>query len=308
MTELTPSKLKTGQILPLCALLLSALLFYLFFEQAFLLGDDYYYGTFFQGGLSGFLEEMKEHYLTLNGRSLIHTLASALLYWGTLFYPLFALGCWCSLTVALLACSKENRSLTRFSFLFTFLTVYLLSININILKETVLWISAFFNYIFPLCLFVLVFALLKKDKNPLALIVSAVALGATTEQIGLVSLVCLLFLGVYEFVWKEVPLYRWKIASISVFVGVASVLLSPGSRYRLGVEASGGLLNIRRYLRTTRALTETLISVEGGCFHLLCFFLFVPVYLYVVDKEKKKAKFLPFWPYYKSSAFSFATL
>ena len=41
--------------------------------------DDYWYGTFFQNGFSGFLREMYQHYMQTNGRLYVHAIIPVVL-------------------------------------------------------------------------------------------------------------------------------------------------------------------------------------------------------------------------------------
>lgn len=274
--------------------LLSAFFYYYFLEQAFMLGDDYYYGTFYQSGLTNLFNEVKIHYLSINGRIVVHLFAGILLLWDSLFFALFGLLCWIYISFSLLefrypgSFGEKNGSISRFCLLFTVLTVYLLTIDILILKETLLWISAFFNYIFPLCLLLTLLLCLRKEKNFGYIFVLSLLLGATTEQIGLISLVCVLFLGIFRKKF-QLQLYNWKVSCALLGVGFASVMLSPGSIRRMGMESGGDFTNIRQYLGTIRDLTGVLVSPEGGMYHIMAFFCLVPCYFMLVESQKKQA-------------------
>ncbi|MBQ5749243.1 MAG: hypothetical protein IIV87_03715, partial [Oscillospiraceae bacterium] len=45
--------------------------------------DDYWYGTFFDGGLGGFIRNMIEHYRTTNGRLYVHLIVPFVLLFDT---------------------------------------------------------------------------------------------------------------------------------------------------------------------------------------------------------------------------------
>lgn len=45
--------------------------------------DDYWYGTFFQNGFSGFLREMYQHYMQTNGRLYVHAIIPVVLLFDT---------------------------------------------------------------------------------------------------------------------------------------------------------------------------------------------------------------------------------
>lgn len=268
---------------------IAAVSYYHFLDQAFMLGDDYYYGTFLQNGLGSFFQEIKYHYESINGRILVHCVAALLLLTDTLFFPLFGLCCWIYLSFTLLRVQYQGISLEestmfpRFCFLFSFLTVYLLTIDISILKETLLWISAFFNYILPVCCLVTLMLFLQKENYKVVVPLLSLFLGATTEQMGLISFVCILFLGAFHEYILRTPLYRWKSSCVLLLFGFCTVVFSPGSVKRMEMESAGGLNNVSQYLGTIRELTALIVSPEGAFFHVLSFFVLVALYLYFVD-------------------------
>ena len=54
--------------------------------------DDYWYSTFMNGGIAEYFRMMKEHYLTCNGRNLVHFFAQLILHFGNGLFAVFAVG------------------------------------------------------------------------------------------------------------------------------------------------------------------------------------------------------------------------
>lgn len=273
-------------LLPLCFTLIG---YYFLLEQAIMLGDDYFYGLFFREGIGEFFSKMKDHYLTFNGRSFVHTVLAAVLYFDTTIFPLvgtiIALGiCYFSY---LLRYSKVDMG--NFPLFTTVFLVFILCLDIQILKESILWISAYFNYVFPVSCSILLLYFLKQRKSLLFILPTALLLGASTEQLSISSLVALIFLWIYHRFYLKEPLPRIKSAIFAVFFGFVTVMISPGTVYRMGSQTQGNLLDFTKYLDTMRELSALLIDPQGGLFPIFGFFTFFSLYLFQVQKQKKIA-------------------
>ena len=109
--------------------------------------DDYWYSTFLRDGLEEFWRLVKLHYQVFNGRVVVHLLAWVVLHVGN---GLFAVVCVSFfLLLPWLGCriGRLPREQTPTVFLL-FLSGVLL-MPTAMMKEGVLWISAFCNYVFP---------------------------------------------------------------------------------------------------------------------------------------------------------------
>lgn len=157
--------------------------------------DDYFYGVFFRDGLGGFWELTKWHYLNFNGRAFVHFLAELALVFDTkLFVFLNPL----MLAAAFAAGSRLQSGRTPWPTLLAACAAGMmgvLALPVRYLNTSILWISASFNYLFPITFLMAVLWLYRSDTEksrlrPLTMLLIFLA-GATTEQSGLVAIVCL---------------------------------------------------------------------------------------------------------------------
>ena len=213
--------------------------------------DDYWYGTFFQEGWRGFWENTKEHYQTTNGRVLIHILIPLLLLADTKIFVLVSPVL--TALILLLGLRVQNRSMGPAALLLAS-GLGLLSVlgsEIQYLRMALYWLSAYFNYVFPLLFPLLVlWGMMRVEKgkgSPLglaALGVCALVAGASTEQCGLVALVVLW--GYWLLRLRKNGRRRWGLALFPVLasVGYLTVLTAPGSHARMERGIDGGIFSV----------------------------------------------------------------
>ena len=157
--------------------------------------DDYFYGLFFRNGWSGFWDMTVWHYLNFNGRAFVHFMAEVALIFDT---KLFILLNPLMLAVAFLLGSRLQSGKTPWRFLLSLSAVgmtVVMALPIQFLNTSLLWISASFNYLFPIFFLMLALWQLQRDTekrrlHPLTMVLIFLA-GATTEQSGLAAIVCL---------------------------------------------------------------------------------------------------------------------
>lgn len=104
--------------------------------------DDYWYGTFFQNGFSGFLREMYQHYMQTNGRLYVHAIIPVVLLFDTklfiflspvLLAALYAMG------------AKALNAELKFSSVLLAAALGILctlACDVRYLRMSLLWISA----------------------------------------------------------------------------------------------------------------------------------------------------------------------
>lgn len=209
--------------------------------------DDYFYGLFFRDGWSGFWDLTVWHYLNFNGRAFVHFMAEVALIFDTkLFIFLNPL----MLAVAFLVGSRLQSRETPWRLLLPVSAVGMMAVMalpIQFLNTSLLWISASFNYLFPIFFLMPVLWRLRKDTekgrlHPLTMVLIFLA-GATTEQSGLAAIVCL---GGWSFLcWlrKRLPLWQGFLPVLLSGAGYASVIFAPGTWVRVGNERGGGFLS-----------------------------------------------------------------
>lgn len=243
--------------------------------------DDYSYAQYFKGGFLEFLRLTREHYLNLNGRAFVHIAAqislslprviSALTDSSAVLFTAF---------FAFKFSHSNGEKHTLFRFLFTFIAL-IFTLSPSILKESVMWTSGFYNYVFPaLVIFSALFLL--KIKSPL-LYPFCFFSGATTEQWGFVFIVMLFVL-----LSGNLPKVKHKYLThflpvIVALFGYGTIFLSPATFLRVDehshMTVSASLIDLPR-------LSEAFLSNYNSIVFLL-FFLVIMIVTVVVEKGEK---------------------
>lgn len=253
------------------ALCCAAVFLVLFFAQCISgrYSDDYYYATFWRGGLAPFLSRNLDHYRTFNGRVLVHLLVQTLLV-----LPQWAVAAvdtvWLLLTGllglrALGGVSGRGRELSGLALF----GAGVLLVGRQVLAETLLWDSGYYNYIFPV--FLTVLACLTWDRwlgggtaRALWWLLPVQFLcGATTEQCGVMTGVGTFCLGL---VWllRERPGWKrgWRAAwaPLANLMGYLTIFLSPATRERA---RTAGSFTLRALLSGLPRWARNLLAPEG---------------------------------------------
>lgn len=239
-----------------------------------LYADDFFYSTFTRDGFATFLQKNAEHYRTFNGRVIVHLLVQILLAVGTWGYAFFV-------TVLLLLIPwlgagvpfGQERARRLPAVLF-FLLLFML-IGSSVLGESVFWISASCNYLYPFLMTVFAYRiglwLFDGSHSPSALIGGAVLAflcGATTEQCGIFSVFVLAAAAVKSFSVSKTKRTAYVLLPISAFCGYVTIFLSPATLRRLYSET------VRTSISARMAGLASLLF-ESGVAILLFVFLFV---------------------------------
>lgn len=227
---------------PLAALVFLALI-------TTLSADDYWYSTFFRNGLGGYLALMKEHYLTFNGRMLVHFFAQVTLALGNwAFAPI----CGGLTAVIPLLSAKAGEKQAPALLAAALFCGALLLLPRSYFATAYLWTSAFFNYVFPTAMLVAELFLLdrfaRRKARPAAaalLVVYAFLCGATTEQAGAVAVGLALCLVVEALAFRRERRALWLglgCAGASL-LGLLTVFLSPATLARARLEVGASTLD-----------------------------------------------------------------
>ena len=107
--------------------------------------DDYWYSTFMDDGVSEYLNLMKEHYLTFNGRVFVHFIAQLILHSGNILFTVFTITLF---TLIPIAAAGMDRRTTADDIAITVLVflIGILALPRAVMVNGVLWISGFCNY------------------------------------------------------------------------------------------------------------------------------------------------------------------
>ena len=209
--------------------------------------DDYFYGLFFRDGWNGFWDLTVWHYLNFNGRAFVHFMAQVALIFDT---KLFILLNPLMLAVAFLLGSRLQSGETPWRILLSTSAVgmmVVMALPIQFLNTSLLWISAAFNYLFPIFFLMLVLWRHQRDTekgrlHPLTMLLIFLA-GATTEQSGLAAIVCLGGWSFLCYLRKKIPLWQGFLPILLSGAGYASVIFAPGTWVRVGNERGDGFLS-----------------------------------------------------------------
>lgn len=216
--------------------------------QITLLCDDYWYGTFFRGGLSGFWEETVWHYCNFNGRAFVHFIDELVLLFDRYLYIVL-----CPAMLAFIFIMGQRLQGRENPWWTTLLTsgagaLAVVSLPLGFLRSSLMWISAGFNYIFPLCVLFLALWLFQRNfSSPRAWIgveIAAFLAGATTEQIGFAAMIALCGWGLLSLIRRQLPFWKAALPGALSCVGYATVVFAPGTWVRVGreMDIGGGVL------------------------------------------------------------------
>lgn len=258
-------------LLPAAAALLMGLLFYLH-SLAIYACDDFFYAAFWKGGVLHFLRENLRHFREFNGRVLVHLVCQSVLTGGSVVFAAAAVGIYlglCRLLPRVFEPEGEERvAFSRVCCCFGL--VFLLLCQKILLGKAILWISSFFNYIFPTFLILLTAAFLRRarDRGRGAVVWGsflAFCSGATTEQSGVIALT------LFGCMWLEAVLERRRPGRYTLFLvaavlGLASVFASPATRGRAARDVS-----LASAANTIERIAVNTISVRRGLFLCLAF-------------------------------------
>ncbi len=225
-------------------ILLFVCVFFLAFivnKNTALFGDDFYYATFRE---LGFLKTHIEHYEIVNGRAIVHLLATAFLMlpiwvWQVLNSIMLAGISTLSLKIAIPGKCRADV------WMFALSSLCLLSVDIT--RESVYWLTGSFNYVYPfLLLLAFWYFLIKSEKKHYKLLyIFAFFSSATTEQNGMMTLgVLVLYILDSLLIKRRNPGKKIWLLALPVILGFLSVYLSPATFVRFGLETEKGMLDI----------------------------------------------------------------
>ncbi len=214
-----------------------------------LYSDDYQYATFFDDGLKSFWTKTVDHYLTCNGRALVHFFAEVFLLFGTKLYAFlfpFMMG-----AAFYLSRKSQCEDGTPFSPGMVAVALgILLALTVFYLNQTLLWVAGSFNYCFPALLFFGYFAAAQRairDRGTVLACLLGFLAGATTEQNGLAALVggILIAGGALIRAPREKRPWRSLIPIVFVLCGYLTVMFAPGTFSRISADGEqAGALSI----------------------------------------------------------------
>ena len=219
--------------------------------------DDYWYSTFWDGGLRQYWDLMVLHYETFNGRVLVHVLAHIILHfegWA------FMLVCFGLVLLSVWVLSKGSGfGADRFRIMLLLFLTGLFCMPGTMFHQALMWISASCNYLFPSVLVCLLTVALERRSGWAYLL--AFLCGATTEQMGLASTALCAAFAARAMLQKK-NARQGIVCAVLDLVGVMTIFLSPATQNRaerkVPLDSLEALLEILRksILREVGLLTE----------------------------------------------------
>lgn len=204
--------------------------------------DDYWYSTFMDDGFAAYFDKMAYHYNEFNGRMLVHFIAQLILHCGNWLFALLGTAlCLAVPCAASYSAGLEKRSWVSAALLFG---VGVLAMSHTMLTRSLLWISAFCNYVLPTAMISGAVVLMQRATRdrlhrwwmaPTCL-ACGFACGATTEQSGIIFiLAALYYCAVCLFTNRGKLVYPLLCAATGA-LGVLTIFLSPATEKRFATE------------------------------------------------------------------------
>lgn len=256
--------------------------------------DDYFYGIFFRDGWKKFWELTTWHYLNFNGRAFVHFVAEVVLIFDTKLFVLLnpLMLAWVFLMGGRLQSRRTPWQLLILTGAIGILAV--LALPVEYLNTSILWISAAFNYLFPVAFLLLAFwrcqrDVARKKLHPLTMVLVFLA-GATTEQSGVAAVVCLGGWGILCWLRKKIPAWQGFLPAALACAGYLTVILAPGTWVRIGNETGGGILAFLRggeILDRFRLAMQYLTGTEGLPVLFLVFCLLVAGHAFLTHRAPR---------------------
>lgn len=251
-----------------------------------LYSDDFYYSTFFRDGPASFFEKVKDHFETFNGRTLIHFVIWISLALGRTFTPILMTAVLFAVPLAFAKTEKSN--ICGVFTLCAFFAMFMMTVSVTVLRESLFWTSGFFNYVLPfLCLILSLILQKNADKKRgfsqiFFFCAAQLLLASTMEQISAATVFATALFGFVQMIRQKKFLPRYLAAPVCGALGFASILLSPATRERIGMEVEISFLS-----KTALNFADIgSFFVKDGAFALSLVFIAVTA-VYMVASTKR---------------------
>lgn len=234
-------------------------------------GDDYYYMTFFDGGLKNFIALNVTHYTEVNGRALVHLIAELLLadrsLWLYRIATVAVIGCTAYLASFIASGCRRDEKI--FSPALCTLCVLFCLINVGMASQTLYWATGAVNYLYPIPVTLWYYTVYKKFTvtKTLPKWTPAVAFFASAliEQCAFASLI-ITGLIIYTYVSnkKKADVRLILTAALSV-VGFCFLYFAPGNAVRQTFYPEFYSPPLyKRIIQNVRPLASLVISAKGA--------------------------------------------
>lgn len=233
--------IEKGKLWSIALFFITFILAFLVMRNIPLFGDDYYYITFKDGDFWGL---HKEHYMIVNGRAIPHLLVTIFIsipkiFWQILNSAFLAM-------ISTFAAKHFAKGRAMYVAIISSLAM-ILALDVDIVRESVYWLTGSFNYVYPFALFITYWYLLCKSNGRYitALYILAFFSAATNEQNGMMTFgITVLYLADIKFIKKEKPLKKHIFLLIPALVGFVSVYFAPATFVRYGLETEMSMFEV----------------------------------------------------------------
>lgn len=290
---------KGKKIIIVMTLLSMGGLFYILNYYTPLYADDYSYSFSFMNGnrinsIKDIIISQKGHYMSMNGRSIVHTIAQFFLCHEKPFFNLFNTISYIGLIIVIYFHSYGSLKSINLKWLVSiFLIIWIITPNFG---QSYLWVTGASNYLYGILIILLYLIPFRKvnnnveSKNKLTFIgvLSAVLyllvgiIAGWTNENTSVALICISILYLINYKINKIKIKLWMICSlIGNIIGFLIMLLAPGQGKRL--KNAGGIGGIIVLIKRTIFITLNFMKYMTPIFIILIILL---MYYYFYNKSK----------------------
>lgn len=226
--------------------------------------DDFYYVTFLDNGIKGFIDATLTHYQTLTGRAFVHILLCPLLLFDMLPFKIWNVCIICTLSAVISAFSSQNKK-DFFKYFLCSISAFWL-IGISILSDGVLWGAGSLNYLFPVFLIVLYSFIFNKsfDKKPnYSICILAFLSSATVEMSGFLTIVSIIYFSLTNKDTTKNKKVFIAFNFISALFGYITLFLSGGVDKRLSGNDFYDISLFERMVKNFSLFSRKIFEING---------------------------------------------
>ena len=266
------------------------LVFSLLLSFRIMQADDYYYATFFKKGLGEFFRLTKDHFQNFNGRVLVHIFAQINLSLGHFAGSLLNSAIVFFIGFFAFKISGSKKGLAQLGVFISLFYALLCFSGFGVIKEAIMWTSAFYNYVFPFL--ILLLGLYFSEKNKLISFVFCFLSGATTEQWGVVAIVMLIVFHVGKHYKTFRHRFKDFLPSVLALLGYFTIFLSPATQGRINTT---GHTTLAKSLFDIPRLSKVFFA-EGSPIVLIVIFIVVMLLAAFLFKKRFMLLYSGFLP------------
>ncbi len=251
-----------------------AAVFYVVAHVWFIL-DDAVYRQVAVCDWSEILWFMKWHLMTMNGRTLVHFFAILFLRnnWRLEVWRFLCTFAFCAVPLLCAKISAEGRKISRSAVL---LIIFLMTSTYPyIWDSSVYWLAGSFNYLFPSVMLLVIILIHTKKPDSLWLIPLSFFCGATTDQVGIMTIGFFVLVILDRIINRQKITLRSVLFFLSSCAGYAMIMICPGTYKRFtnqgGMDIRGFSYNLFKLVRI-RWIDNLCIATFTVCITLIVIF------------------------------------